>query len=208
MFVTDLVRDVIQNRTQRSQAVSAEMKVALTLRYLATGKFQQLNADDFVLSQSTVSRVINQTLEALAAPHIIRRFIIFPRQPQQIEKKQEEFHEVTEIPGVVGVIDGTHVKIVAPREGQEVYVNEKNEHSINMQVVFDAKGVIIDMVANWPGSTHDARLLRNSGLWYVFEQNMVPRGCCILGDSVYPLKPWLMTPILRPENEAEESYNR
>ena len=45
-------------------------------RYLATGKMQQCNADDFGLSQPAVSRV-SQTLEALTSPHLIRRFIKF-----------------------------------------------------------------------------------------------------------------------------------
>ena len=37
-------------------------------------------------------------------------------------------------PGVVGVIDGIHVRIVAPRKQKEVYVSRK------LQLVFDYHG--------------------------------------------------------------------
>ena len=47
-YVTDLVREDITNTTQRTMAVTPEMKVAVTLRYLATGKMQLCNADDLV----------------------------------------------------------------------------------------------------------------------------------------------------------------
>ena len=40
--------------------------------------------------------------------------------------------------GVVGAIDGTHIKIIAPSKGEDVFVNRKKVHSINTQVVFDA----------------------------------------------------------------------
>ena len=68
VFVTDLVRPVIGNLTRRSCAVTAETKVALLLRYLATGKMEQCNADDFGLSQPTISRIISDTLDALVHP--------------------------------------------------------------------------------------------------------------------------------------------
>ena len=38
MFVVNLIRDVITSPTQRHNAITAEMKVIATLRFLATGK--------------------------------------------------------------------------------------------------------------------------------------------------------------------------
>lgn len=138
LHVTDLIREVIANRTERSHAVTPEMKVALTLRYFATGKMQLCNADDFGLSQPTISRAISQTVDALTAPHIIRRHIDFPTNPMEIERIQADFARIAGFPGVVSVIDDTHISIVAPHNYEEVYVNRKNFHSINVQMVFDA----------------------------------------------------------------------
>ena len=46
----------------------------------------------------------------------------------------------------------------------------KKLHSINTQIVFDACYNILDIVAKWPGSTHDSWILMESGLTQLFEQ--------------------------------------
>ncbi|KAL7632595.1 UNVERIFIED_CONTAM: hypothetical protein RMT77_017098 [Armadillidium vulgare] len=63
--------------------------------------------------------------------------------------------------------------------------------------------------AKWPGSVHDARVLRNSTLYQRMEDNIIFPNAVLLGDSAYPLKPWLMTPLHHdPNNDAERRYNR
>ena len=81
------------------------------------------------------------------------------------------------MPGVVGVIDGTNIQIIAPSIDEDVFVNRKKVHSINTQIAFDATFNILDVVAKWPGSTHDPRILMGSGLRQLFERHHVPVGC-------------------------------
>lgn len=76
-----------------------------------------------------------------------------------MERNKEEFQRIGGLTGVVGAIDGTHVRIVAPEQDEALYVNRKRYHSINVQVVCDARYRLIDVVARWPGSTHDSRIL-------------------------------------------------
>uniref|UniRef100_A0A3B1IY90 Putative nuclease HARBI1 n=1 Tax=Astyanax mexicanus TaxID=7994 RepID=A0A3B1IY90_ASTMX len=208
IFVTDLVRDVISPSTTRSNAIPAELKVALMLRFLATGKMQQCSADDLGPSQPTISRVVMQTIMALTARHIVMRFIDFPTTPRVIQQKQTQFMQIAGFPRVVGAIDGTHIKIIAPSINEDVYVNRKRYHSINTQVVFDAEYNILDVVPKWPGSTHDARIFTESGLNKLFETGLVPPGCHLLGDKGYPLRRWLLTPFSRTVTEAQINYNR
>ena len=108
IFVTNLVRRQLESPTGRSMAISAEMKVMTTLRYLATGKMQLCNGDDFGLSQPSISRVISQTLDALSSSDILRQFVSFPVEAREIQTLQSQFMQIARFPGIVGTIDGTH----------------------------------------------------------------------------------------------------
>lgn len=208
LFVTDLVREALTAPTKRNQALSPEMKVVVTLRYLATGKMQLCSSDDLGPSQPTISKVTRDTIYALSQPHMVRRFIKFPLTLEETRVKRREFEELYGFPGAIGVIDCTHVRIIAPGEFEAEYVNRKGQHSINVQVVCDSHGRILHQSANWPGSVHDARILRESALFTGFERGMVPAGCHLLGDSAYPSKKWLLTPYLRPQPGPQSNYNR
>ena len=56
------------------------------------------------------------------------------------------------------MIDGTQISIIVLSKFEEEYVNRKNYHSVNVQLVFDAKYNIIDVVAKWPGSVQNSRI--------------------------------------------------
>ena len=105
--------------------------------------------------------------------NIIQQFIQFPSDNQQLHRIKANFMAIAGMPGVVGAIDGTHIQIIAPSIDEDVFVNRKKVHSINTQIAFN----ILDVVAKWPGSTHDPRILMGSGLRQLFERHHVPVGC-------------------------------
>ena len=88
----------------------------------------------------------------------------------------------------------------------QVFVNWKGYHSVNTQLISNANGEIMDVVARWPGCTNDSRILNNSEVNRHFEDGEL-RGR-LLGDSGYPLKRWLLTPVLNATTPAQERYNR
>ncbi|XP_044170329.1 protein ALP1-like isoform X2 [Acropora millepora] len=51
-----------------------------------------------------------------------------------------------------------------------------------------------DIYVGWPGSVHDARVLRNSPLYQTAEHHF-QGDSHLLGDSAYPLHRWLLTPF-------------
>ena len=54
------------------------------------------------------------------------------------------------------------------------------------QAVCDENMMFLDIVAGWPGSVHDSRVLRNSGL-YQTAAIKFPGDTHLLGDGGYPL---------------------
>ena len=71
---------------------------------------QLCNADDLGISQPSLSRAINQSINAHSRPHIIQQFIRFPLDIQQLHRIRANFMAIAGISDVVGAIDGTHIK--------------------------------------------------------------------------------------------------
>eukprot|EP00733_Pompholyxophrys_punicea_P001705 Pompholyxophrys_punicea_v1_NODE_958_length_1097_cov_10.704415.p2 type:complete len:169 gc:universal NODE_958_length_1097_cov_10.704415:575-69(-) len=91
--------------------------------------------------------------------------------------------------------------------------NRKQFPSINCLAVCDESGKFTFVDVGSPGSLHDARIFKRSELFdMMLRRNMqyFPNICYLLGDSAYPLLPWLLTPF--PERaqmqEFERIYNR
>ena len=198
-----LLHDDIAPKADRNHPIAPIDKVCAALHFFATGCFQRTDGDTLHLSQASLSRIIAQVSDALA-----RRLPEFVRLPNEdaMRRNKHRFFLTANFPGVIGVIDCTHVKIIAPREHEEQFVNRKRYHSINVQVVMDADCKIVNVNACWPGRTqsHDARILRESRL----GDRLGHINGHLLGDSGYPLRQWLLTPILRPQSPEDERYNR
>ncbi|WAR26772.1 HARB1-like protein, partial [Mya arenaria] len=207
-YLTQLIGANISPKAARNNALNAEQKILITLRYLATGLIQLNDADIHGVSQPTVSRVLTEVINALSSPALIRQFIKFPGSVEEFRRNAVQMQGIARFPKVIGAIDGTHINIASPNQHDEIYVNRKGKHSINVQVVFDAWYNIIDVVARWPGSVHDSRVLRESSLNNLFENGHMPHGFHLLGNSGYPAKRWLLTPFLAPQTQAEQAHNR
>ncbi|XP_074832015.1 uncharacterized protein LOC142001060 isoform X2 [Carettochelys insculpta] len=67
-------------------------------------------------------------------------------------------------PNCFGALDGTHIPIRAPEHSGGRYLNRKGYHSVVLQALVDSRGRFLDIYVGWPGSTHDARVFRKSGL--------------------------------------------
>lgn len=169
-------------------------RVALTLFRLGR-KVSVLDvAERFGVGEATVVEATRAVSEAICT--VFKDAISWPDDADR-RRSAAQFFVKRRIPGVVGAIDGSHVRIRAPAFDQhpEAYVNRKGFHSLILQAVVDGFGRFIDVDIGWPGSVHDSRVLRNSRLYQQAEHGgLLDKSQFILADSGYPLKTWLVTP--------------
>ncbi|XP_039967809.1 putative nuclease HARBI1 [Bactrocera tryoni] len=104
------------------------------------------------------------------------------------------FYSKSAFPGVVGCIDGTHVRIISPRkEVHHLYLNRKGYYSLNVITLCDSKMSIRYVDARHASANHDSFVFNVSDL-NVHLQNNIKNNTWILGDAGYPLHKFLMTP--------------
>lgn len=104
--------------------------------------------------------------------YLAPRYIKFPTTQAEIDETQERFYNSFEMPGVLSLVDGTHVAISAmSKEVEHAYVNRKGFHSINVQIACDARMLITNINARYPGSTHDSYIFLGSQL-FTFMRNL------------------------------------
>ncbi|CAC5414332.1 HARBI1 [Mytilus coruscus] len=123
-----------------------------------------------------------------------------------LETVIRRFYDIAGFPNVVGTVDGTHVRIKSPSIAEHIYVSRKKYHSIKVQGICDSNLKFLNIVSQWPGGTHDAFIWSNSNVCEMFENSTISEGC-LLGDSDYPLRPLLMTPVLNPTTRKQQRYN-
>lgn len=96
--------------------------------------------------------------------------------------------------------------IIAGGKNAELFRNRKGYFSLNVQTVCNSNLEITNVVARWQGSVHDSTIFNNSHLRANFEDGAYGNGL-LLGDSAYPSKQYLVTPLLNPQTAAERLYN-
>ncbi|XP_052230655.1 putative nuclease HARBI1 [Dreissena polymorpha] len=202
-----LLEPTLRRRTRRNQALTIRQRIMLTLRFLASGAFLQIIGDTFGVDIATVSRVVTDVTNSLFA---LKDMVIrFPVTDADRRRVMTGFFEMRGFPGVIGCVDGTHVRIISPGGPDEPsFVNRKGFHSLNVQATCDHKGMFTSVNACWPGCCHDSHIFRMSKLGqHMANHHQDPERGYLLGDSGYPCRPFLLTPFLQPESEAQERYN-
>ncbi|KAE8737669.1 hypothetical protein FOCC_FOCC016867 [Frankliniella occidentalis] len=114
---------------------------------------------------------------------------------------------ISNFPGIVGIMDGSHVFIKAPKEERAAYRNYKFGYSIKVQAVVDDSLLVRDAYIGEVGSLHDAR---EAPCAAAFSKDKFSNGEHIIADAAYMLLDRVLVPF---ENNGhltvrQRNYNR
>ena len=204
MRVIDMLVPHLQNQTARSHAIDPRLQVFVALRFYATGDFYSSVSAHHGISDSSVCRIVNRVTDVLVG--MKEEYVKWPTTPEEVTDSQLGFFQLCGFPRVVGALDCTHVPLDCAPLGpaEHCYINRKGWHSINVQLICTSDYKITNVVARWPGSLHDQRILKHSSIWDLYEQDQLQG--VLLGDSGYQPQTWLMAPYRRVTTAAEREY--
>ena len=154
-------------------------------------------SDRFDLSRSTTHSIFVQLCSAI---HLktSRRIIRWPSEDDDFRAVELGFRNRNGIPCVIGAIDGCHIPIKAPTHCPENYYNRKSFYSVLLQGICDFNMKFTDCYVGWPESVHDSQVLQRSDLYtriITDKDQLFPSDTYKIGDAVYPLHTWLLTPF-------------
>uniref|UniRef100_UPI00398F1FAD putative nuclease HARBI1 n=1 Tax=Pristiophorus japonicus TaxID=55135 RepID=UPI00398F1FAD len=201
--IYNLLQLELELQTRVSTALSVASKVTIALNLYATDSVQAATTDICNISQFAAHTAICEVTDTL-----YRRTdcISFSMTREHQLERQTGFMHIACLPRVQGVIDCIHVALTAPHQAAEQFRNRKGFLSLNVQLDCDHNCKILQVDAQYPGSTHDSFILHQSGVPSVFTG---PNEHCgwLLGDKGQALSTWLMTSLRNLRTDGQVVYN-
>lgn len=206
-LILDLIHDDVTKQSNGfRQPICAEERLHLTLRYLSTGMSFRSLAHSFRMGKSTVASIVEETVQVIWS-NLSPLYVKEPNLERYLEVA-DMFQKVCQFPNVIGAIDGKHVRIEAPANSGSNYFNYKNFFSIVLQGVADPELKFIAVEVGSYGKESDGGIFSRSQLKRHLDANTanIPPDAglpnsniklpyYLIGDSAYPLRPYLMTRI-------------
>jgi len=170
----------------------------------------------FRISKETFTNLCN-LLQPVLQNTIRGDFIKFPRTREEAQNAINEFEQFSNIPQIVGVVDGSHISILAPTENKEDYFNRKHDYSVNLMGILNHKMMFLHASVGFPGSIHDSRAFQltevHNEIGDLLSQptseisglNVRPQ---IIGDSAFPDRGWILKQYSNNLTPTERRFNR
>ena len=219
-LVQRLTPRLTKKNTKWRRALEPGLKVAVTLRFLATGNSYHSLAFSFRVAHNTISRFVHEVCQAILDEYG-DEVVSVPTTEDGWRQVSEKFGTRWNFHNTMGAMDGKHIAIKAPRNSGSLYYNYKGFFSIILLGVVDGdyKFLWVDVGAN--GSTSDCAVFNNSAFKEALEDGTLgqpPYGILpgdnvripyfLIGDDAFPMRKWLMKPYSnRNLTDAERIFN-
>lgn len=201
--------------------LSLDDRVAVALRRLSSGDSLSIVGESLGIHQSTVSQITWRFVEAMEKKGL--HHIHWPSNQDDMKDIKSKFENIRGLPNCCGAIDTTHIMfcLSSTDPSSLVWSDLEKNHSMNLQAIVDPDMRFLDVLAGWPGSLSDSEVLKNSRFFELAEEGKRLSGEkfnlsndtelreYIVGDSGFPLLPWLLTPYTgRGLSDHQADYNK
>lgn len=193
-----------QDTTMRN-AIKAEDKLAVTLRFLAGGSSYKELMYSFRISKSSISKFVPEVCDTIY-DILKNRYCKLPDSNEKWLEVAKNFHEQWQFPHCLGAIDGKHINIRCPPSTGSQFFNYKKQFSVVLLGIADANAKFIAFDLGSQGSQSDGGILKNSPLSSICDSPDIPRPSAIgsqpglpipyylIGDEAFALSAHMMKP--------------
>ena len=138
MMKTRLEPRLARQATNYRAPISVGEKLALTIRYLATGESYTSLSCQFRVGRSTISKFLPEVCRAIQ-DEFTREYLKCPTTPDEWKELEREFRIRWNVPHALGALDGKHVALKKPKNSGALYHNYKGFFSIVMLALVDGQ---------------------------------------------------------------------
>jgi len=192
--------------TNCRKALEPGLKIAITMRHLASGDKYPTLQYDFRVPRNTISLFIPEVCQAIVDEYKVEA-ISCPTTPDEWRPIADNFQRKWNVPHACGALDGKHIAIRAPANSGTLYHNYKGFFSLVLLALVDAdyKFLWVDIGGN--GAMSDAQIYNASELKDCLEDGSIgfpdpdpmpyddkKMPYFLLGDDAFGLRTYLMKP--------------
>ncbi|XP_046753220.1 protein ALP1-like [Diprion similis] len=202
-FILNSIKDKISKKdTVFRKAVSPEERLAVTLRFLATGDSFTSLQYLFKISKQLISEIIPDVCRAII--DCLKDHVKMPSTCNEWKSIADAFNETWNFPNCIGAVDGKHVILQAPINSGSEFFNYKSQFSIVLMAVADADYNFIFVNIGAQGRISDGGVFKNSLIGRKMEVPYV-----LLGDAAFPLNEHIMKPYsgIHPVGSPKRIFN-
>lgn len=188
------------------KALEPGVKLAITIRHLASGDKYPSLMYNFRVAKNTIACLIPEVCQAICE-EFQDEVIKCPTTPDEWSLIADEFKNRWNVPHACGALDGKHVAIRCPPNSGSLYHNYKHFFSVVLLALADADYKFLWIDCGGLGSMSDAQIFNESELKQCLEDRAIgfpapdplphdnePMPYFILGDDAFGLRTYLMKP--------------
>ena len=217
-IVFKLTPSLTKTTTYMREPLEPGLKVAITLRHLASGSSYKDMSYAWRLPHNTISIVVREVCQAIID--------VYNDELMKLPENAEDWREITDgwmnrwnFPHVIGAIDGKHIACRCPPGTGSTYYNYKRFFSVILLAIVTSDYKFLWIDTSGCGSSSDAQIYNNSEIPDALSKNDIvgfPQPdplpgdtqnmpYFLVGDDAFALRTYLMKPYSHRDKSRKEA---